>query len=139
VADVLRRIGPTVVFSLLLDGPQLPQRWSSRYASVLADEPGSAVLSLTSFGMVTRSTPPGCRRSRAVAMWSEPGTGLRQLDLAPGASGILITTSVDWRTVWTADGRRHDDATPTVTLTGVEQVRPRAPSRTAAAMRRASA
>jgi hypothetical protein len=133
VADVLRRIGPTVVLSLLLDGPQLPQRWSCRYASVLADEPGSAVLSLTSLGMAARSTPAGHRRSRAVAMWSEPGCGLRQLDLAPGASGILVTTSVDWRTVWTADGRRHDESTPTVSLTGVEQVRPRARTRRATA------
>ncbi|HET7685075.1 MAG TPA: hypothetical protein VFM19_01560, partial [Candidatus Limnocylindria bacterium] len=44
VADLLRRIGPTLVVALLLDGPQLPQRWPCRYATVLADEPGSAVL-----------------------------------------------------------------------------------------------
>ena len=40
VADLVRRIGPTIVVALLLDGPQLSSRWASRYASILADEPG---------------------------------------------------------------------------------------------------
>jgi hypothetical protein len=59
VADILRRIGPTLVVTLLLDGPQLPQRWPCRYASVLTDDPGSAVLALTSLGMAVRSRPKG--------------------------------------------------------------------------------
>jgi hypothetical protein len=40
VADLVRRIGPSLVVALLLDGPQLSSRWPSRYASVLADDPG---------------------------------------------------------------------------------------------------
>ena len=47
---------------LLLDGPQLTSRWAARYASVLADDPGSAVMTLTSYGMVQRSRPPRTRR-----------------------------------------------------------------------------
>ena len=35
VADVLRRVGPSLVIALLLDGPQLPQRWPARYATCL--------------------------------------------------------------------------------------------------------
>jgi hypothetical protein len=123
VADVLRRVGPSLVVALLLDGPQLPQRWPSRYASVLSDEPGSAVLTLTSFGMVARSRPAGTSRSRAVAMWSEPGAGLRHLDLGNGAKGIVATLAVDLKTVWTADGRRHVNNTPAITLRRVEQLR----------------
>ncbi|RPI20593.1 MAG: hypothetical protein EHM57_07760, partial [Actinobacteria bacterium] len=123
VADVLRRAGPSLVITLLLDGPQLPQRWASRYATVLADDPGSAVLTLTSFGMASRSRPAGARRSRAVALWSEPGAGLRQLELGPGASGIAITVAVQSKTVWTADGRRHERNTPAVTLRNVQQLR----------------
>lgn len=122
VADVLRRVGPSLVVGLLLDGPQLPQRWPARYATVLADEPGSAVLTLTSFGMVARSRPKGRTRSRAVALWSAPGAGLRQLDLAPGAKGIAITLSVGTDTVWTADGRCHHDSTPVLNLRRVEQL-----------------
>ena len=44
VAEVIRSIGPTIVSTALLDGPQLTSRWSPRYASVLADDPGSAVI-----------------------------------------------------------------------------------------------
>ena len=57
VAELLRTVGPTLVVTVLLDGPQLASRWTARYASVLADDPGSAVLTLTSFGMVERSRP----------------------------------------------------------------------------------
>jgi hypothetical protein len=123
VADVLRRIGPSLVTALLLDGPQLPQRWPSRYASALAEEPGSAVLTLSSLGMVTRCRPAGTARSRVVAMWSDPGSKLRQIELSRGSSGILITASVEPKTVWTADGRRHDRNTPSVSLRAVHQLR----------------
>lgn len=124
VAEMLRRIGPTLVVTLLLDGPQLPQRWPCRYASVVTDDPGSAVLALTSLGMALRSRPAGHRRSRAVATWSEPGSPPRPIELAPRAAGILISTTVGAKTVWTADGRRHEANTPSVALRAVHQLRP---------------
>ena len=40
VAELLRDVGPTLVVTILLDGPQLASRWTARYASVLADDPG---------------------------------------------------------------------------------------------------
>ena len=52
VAELLRDVGPTLVVTILLDGPQLARRWTARYASVLADDPGTAVLTLTAHGMV---------------------------------------------------------------------------------------
>lgn len=122
VADVLRRLGPTLVVALLLDGPQLATRWPWRYASVLADDPGSAVLTLTSLGMATRSRPPGCTRSRVVALWNDPKNGLRQLELGRRASALALTISCGTTTVWTADGRRHEDATPDLVLSGVHQI-----------------
>jgi hypothetical protein len=122
-ADVLRRIGPTLIFALLLDGPQLATRWPCRYASVLADDPGSAVLTLTSFGMATRSRPAGMRSSRVVALWNDPTGGLHELELARGASGILLTASLGRKTVWTADGRCHTGSTPDVVLSDVRQLR----------------
>lgn len=123
VADLLRRIGPSLVVALLLDGPQLPQRWPCRYANVLADEPGSAVLTLSSLGMVTRSRPAGMKRSRVVALWSDPISGPRQIELGRGCHGVLITASVEPMTVWTADGRCHDRNTPSVTLYDVHQLK----------------
>ena len=122
VADVLRRIGPSLVIALLLDGPQLHGRWPFRYASVLADDPGSAVLTLTSLGMVLRSQPPGMTRSRVVALWNDATHGVRELSLARGASAILITASVGAKTVWTADGRCHLRNTPELVLTEVHQL-----------------
>jgi hypothetical protein len=125
VSDLLRRIGPTLVVALLLDGPQLPQRWPCRYASVLADEPGSAVLTLSAFGMVTRSRPPGAPRSRVVAMWNDPVSGSHQIELGRAATGVLLMASVEPKTVWTADGRPHD--APSLALRGIHQLRIRPP------------
>jgi hypothetical protein len=105
VAEVIRSVGPTVVFTPLLDGPQLSSRWAARYASVLADDPGSAVLTLTSFGMVQRSRPHGRNASPVVALWKDPVRGLREIPLEPGAQGVLLTLCGDRATRRTADGR----------------------------------
>lgn len=121
VSDLLRRLGPTIIIAVLLDGPQLSGRWSGRYASVLADDPGSAVLTLTSYGMAARSRPPGKPPSRVVAMWNDPHTGLHELELGRGASGILLTASEGMTHGWTADGRRHH--TPQLVLSEIRQLR----------------
>jgi hypothetical protein len=124
VMELLRRVGPSLILAVLLDGPQLPTRWPCRYASVLVDDPGSAVLTLTSFGMVARSRPAGMKRSRVVALWHDTATGRHELELARGAAGILITASIRAKTVWTADGRRHEGETPELALSRVRQLRP---------------
>lgn len=54
--NVIRAFGPNLVIALLMDGPQLSTRWPGRYATVLADDPGSAVLSFTNAAMVTGPT-----------------------------------------------------------------------------------
>jgi len=124
VADLTRAIGPSLVVALLLDGPQLAQRWPCRYTSVMADDPGCAALTLTSFGMATRSRPSGKPRSRVVAHWNSPADGLHEIELAPRAGGVLVSAVVDEETVWTADGRRHSDV-PQLKLDTVSQVRSR--------------
>jgi hypothetical protein len=105
LADVLRAVAPTFVMAVLLDGPQLASRWAARYASVLADDPGSAVSTLTSFGMTERSRPHGRDASRAIALWKDPGRGLREMPLEPGAQGVLLTMSLDRTKRRSADGR----------------------------------
>jgi hypothetical protein len=110
VAGVIRAVGPTIVVTPLLDGPQLSSRWGARYAAVLADDPGSAVLTLTSLGMAQRSRPPGCHPSPVVALWKSPGQDVREIPLDHGAHGILLSATADPAVRRSFDGRRpgHD-------------------------------
>jgi hypothetical protein len=106
VADVIRSVGPTIVVTPLLDGPQLSSRWAARYASVLADDPGSAVLTLTSLGMARRSRPHGRPPSNVIALWKGPGQATREIQLEPGAEGVLLSASLDRATRRSFDGRQ---------------------------------
>src|SRR6188472_184015 len=103
--EVLRRVGPTLVFTPLLDGPQLASRWAARYASVFADDPGSAVLTLTSFGMVQRCRPRDYPASTVIALWKNPGGGIREIPLESDAEGVILTACVDRAIRRSADGR----------------------------------
>jgi hypothetical protein len=123
VADLIRTVGPTLVLTVLLDGPQLASRWTARYASVLADDPGSAVLTLTALGMVERSLPAGFAPSRVVALWKDPTQGIREIPLDAGAQGVLLSTSVDHTTRHSADGRWPADNASHLRGVGVHQVR----------------
>jgi hypothetical protein len=105
LAELIRSVGPTVVISVLLDGPQLTSRWAARYASVLADDPGSAVLTLTSSGMVRRCRPRGHDASTVVALWKDHARGTREIPLDPGAHGVLLSMCMDRTTRRSADGR----------------------------------
>jgi hypothetical protein len=105
IAELMRSVGPTVVLTGLLDGPQLNSRWAARYASVLADDPGSAVLTLTSYGMVQRSRPHQRDVSPVVALWKDPSRGVREIPLEAGAHAVLLTVCGDRATRRSADGR----------------------------------
>ncbi len=72
VAELVRAVGPNLVVALLMDGPQLNGRWPARYATVLADDPGSSVLTLTSIGMARLSRPNGT----GFREWSRCGKSL---------------------------------------------------------------
>jgi hypothetical protein len=109
VAEVIRSVGPTVVFAPLLDGPQISTRWSARYASVLADDPGCAILTLTSFGMVQRSRPHGRDASPVVALLKDPVRGFREIRLEAGAQGILLSVCGNRTTRRSSDGRHPID------------------------------
>ena len=103
LADVLRAVGPSLIFALLLDGPQLVHRWPARYAAVLAEDPGSSVLTLTSYGMAQLSRPP----SPAIALFGDGSTGaITELALAPGAVGLVVTLARRDTTEVTADSRK---------------------------------
>lgn len=118
VADVVRAIGPNLVVALLADGPQLRERWSARYASVLADDPGSSVLSLTSLGMALRSVPEGHQPRRVVGLWRDPTGPSRELTLPEGAEGLVLALANEVREERTADGRTDRGETGMLTFAG---------------------
>lgn len=111
--EVLRSVAPNLVFVLLMDGPQLHHRWSARYASMLSDDPGCSVLTLTCFGLVERSNQTRMfDRQEAVAFFSSPfGQTPIYLPYHEGARGVLLTlTSVAERNQQTIDGRINKDS-----------------------------
>jgi len=122
VAELLRDVGPTLVVTILLDGPQLASRWTARYASVLADDPGTAVLTLTAAGMVQRSRPIGMPPSSVVAMWKDPTRGLREIALDPGSDGVVMSVANTRARRRCADGRTPVDNAAGLVVAGVHQV-----------------
>ena len=114
--QLLRAIGPNIVVSLLMDAPQYKTRWPARYASVLADDPGSAVLTLTSRALMTHQHHSVDRfksqgpEDRVIALWRDEFFGrFEQIACPKEAHGV-------WLKVWsrpvtdiTIDGR--DDST----------------------------
>lgn len=105
VGDLLRAVGPNVVFALLMDGPQINDRWPGRYAASLADDPGSSVLSVTSLGMSLRSKRPKKDRSRVVALWHSPSGESDEIELPKPYSALLLSFEKRKKQEWAADGR----------------------------------
>jgi hypothetical protein len=105
VLTVMNAIGPNLVIALLMDGPQLEQRWSGRYATALAEDPGSSVLTVSSLGMVARSAKPGELQNREIALWKEPGGKASPLRLPPLDHALLLTLTSMEVEQFTLDGR----------------------------------
>jgi hypothetical protein len=124
VAELVRDVGPTLVVTILLDGPQLATRWTARYAGVLADDPGTAVLTLTANGMVERSRPTGVPPSTVVALWKDPTRGLREISLEHGATGVLVSLAATRTRRRVADGRTPVDNSAGLMVAGVFPVAP---------------
>ena len=124
IAELVRAVGPNLVIALLMDGPQLPSRWPARYATVLADDPGSSVLTLTSLGMAELSRPPSIAKgSRAIALWKDAKTGEAiSIDLPRDKQGAVLSLSRVFVKEYAADGRDDGGATGYPTLTGVHYV-----------------
>jgi hypothetical protein len=110
-ADLIRAVGPNLLIALLRDGPQLSGRWPSRYASGLAEDPGTSVLTLTSLGMAERSRPvmhsTGKRVdvSRVVALWRDAVEGEIQIELDPKDDAYILSLECRLLTEYCVDGR----------------------------------
>ncbi|HET6980039.1 MAG TPA: hypothetical protein VFI24_27145 [Pyrinomonadaceae bacterium] len=105
ISELIRGVGPNFVIAILLDGPQLPQRWPARYVGVLADDPGSAVLTLTSLGMAARCGAPGMPESRVIALWKGQDSPWAPIELSGTSKAVLLSISAESREEFTADGR----------------------------------
>ena len=122
VAEMVRAVGPNLVIALLADGPQRKDRWSARYATVLAEDPGCSVLTVTSLGMSLMSRPHGKPESRVIALWKDASESAVEIDLPPGAFALLLSlTREEDATVTTVDGRTAKDATR-LKLSGIHPV-----------------
>jgi hypothetical protein len=108
VTEVVRAVGPNLIFALLMDGPQLKSRWSSRYASVLAEDPGCSVLSLTSLGMSKRSRPSDLRpeddKSNFVALWRDAVYGEQEICLDKDHDACVLSLVCQTRDEYTIEG-----------------------------------
>lgn len=114
IAPVVRALGPDLVIALLLDGPQIKQRWLGTYAKMLTEEPGSSVLSISSFGMTQRSigdidpyTQKNYLPSPNVALWSEANGQQMSIELDKGKVGVLLELQFEKVKQWSADGREE--------------------------------
>ena len=127
VIDAIRLVGPTLLVALLLDGPQLSSRWAARYASVLVDDPGSPVLTVTSYGMVRTGTPAEHPPSSVVALWKDSGRGTHEIALDADAHAILLTADEASAIRRAADGRTPECTTADLRLARITQIRATAP------------
>lgn len=123
VARLVRSVGPNLVIALLSDGPQLSARWPARYATVLADDPGSSVLTVTNLGMTKLAEPPaGKTRSRAIALWKDAFGGLKEIVLEPGSAGVVLNLWTRVEAEVSADGRSDQGVAAFPQLAGTHQV-----------------
>ncbi|MGX9574283.1 hypothetical protein [Mesorhizobium sp. f-mel] len=121
--ELVRGIGPNLVFALLMDGPQLKARWPSRYATVLADDPGSSVLSLTSLGLVERSNATGLLpQSRSIGLWRDDRGETYELVLPASAQALCLSLQATGFVEHTLDGRSDSGASESWRLSGIQPV-----------------
>ncbi len=120
---LLRSLGPNLVFALLMDGPQLRTRWPGIYATGLADDPGSSILSFTSLALVDKSNAVRASRGkraggRAIGLWKNrprPGAAspndFAELAIRDGHQALTVLLKGEAASETTIDGRSNSDTT----------------------------
>lgn len=111
VHKYVRAVGPNIIFVLLMDGCQIEQRWSARYAMGLSEDPGSAVVTFTSRGLIWRSNErrkqeiQGHQHNWSVALARNPGSGPRQIKCGRSKEAVLLGFEASPSQELTLDGR----------------------------------
>lgn len=113
---VIRAVGPNLVVALLMDGPQLATRWPGRYATVLAEDPGSAVLSFTCAAMVDRSNWLEAKPARSIGLWRDGSGRTQEIGLPSGSLGVVLTLQSKEKHQTTLDNRSDNSLSRQLTL-----------------------
>jgi hypothetical protein len=119
VSTLIRGVGPTLVLATLMDGPQLKDRWPARYVGVLADDPGSSILTLTSLGMARRCKPRDLEVDSTAMLWKDQEKGAYPIKCDADTRGVLLTLNAEWKEEFTADGRTDRGAASRFVLQSV--------------------
>jgi hypothetical protein len=124
IGELVRSVGPNLVIALLMDAPQLASRWPARYATVLADDPGSSVLTITSLGMAGLSRPFNVGlRPRVIALWKDAHFGVPvEIELPGHSTAAVLNLTVKQIEEYTADGRSDGGSTGYPILSGIHFV-----------------
>ena len=112
----IRAVGPNLVVALLMDGPQLSVRWPGRYATVLAEDPGSAVLSFTCAAMVDRSNWLEAKPARSIGLWRDGNNRTQEIGLPDGSVGVVLTLQSKQKHQNTLDNRSDNSLSRQLTL-----------------------
>lgn len=112
----IRAVGPNLVVALLMDGPQLAVRWPGRYATVLAEDPGSAVLSFTCAAMVDRSNWLEAKPARSIGLWRDGAGRTQEIGLPSSALGVVLTLQSKAKHQNTLDNRSDNSLSRQLTL-----------------------
>lgn len=96
-------VGPQLLFALLADSAQIPERWSGKAAATMADQNGVATLSCTSIAYLQ----PG--KSRSIALFTDHN-GKTQSFERQNSRALIVTLKTNTRTQTTIDGRGDDGA-----------------------------
>jgi len=131
-SELIRGIGPTLVLALLLDGPQMKGRWPDRYATVLADDPGTGVLTVTSYGAANASRPEEflstptagdaehiASQPVVVASWKDATSPFIAIPASKNQA-LLVTLTARTAKEFTLDGRASDNKAASFHLDGVK-------------------
>ncbi|GGF79445.1 hypothetical protein GCM10007301_44350 [Azorhizobium oxalatiphilum] len=122
--ELVRGIGPNIVFALLMDGAQLKERWPARYATVLAEDPGSSVLSFTSLGLVERTNDTGrYAPSRSIGLWRDDRGETTELSLPRDSQALCISLRSTPFEEHTLDGRGDEKTSESWRLVGAQPVK----------------
>ncbi|MBB3998375.1 hypothetical protein [Aureimonas pseudogalii] len=116
----LRSLGPNLVICLLMDTAQVPLRWPARYATGLAEDPGSSVLTFTSRALIERANKTIPKQQMAqgiepwkpnwsVALWRDDSGPAREIHCAPGQHAVVLSLAGERVMEHTFDGRPNDD------------------------------
>jgi len=124
--EVVEAVGPNLVISLLMDGPQIRDRWSARYATVLAEDPGSSVLSISSYGLIRRSNrkaeKDGIVPSQSFALWRDDIGRSTEIELQSDHHAAVISVTEFPRKELSFDGRQSKERV-SLRLTGIRQIK----------------